>query len=262
LRSADIRLSSGLRIHYAAHGDDDGSPIVFLHGWPDSGFTYSRVMPLLSSRLRAFALDQRGFGDSERPDRGYRVEDFADDVAAFLDALGLERASVVGHSFGSFVSRRFALAHPGRVDRLVLIGSALSAANPVTREVQASLADLADPLPVGFVRDFQAGTAYAPIPEDFFERAVEESLKAPARVWRDVFDDLLRYDDARELARLEAPTLLIWGERDAIFSRAGHDALAAAIPGVRVEIYPETGHCPNWERPEQVATSLGAFLKP
>jgi pimeloyl-ACP methyl ester carboxylesterase len=218
--------------------------------------------PLLPPSFRAFAPDQRGFGDSERPERGYRVEDFAEDAASLLDALGVERTSVAGHSFGSFVARRLALAHPDRVDRLVLIGSALSASNPVTKEVQASLAALADPLPLGFVREFQAGTAYLPVPQAFFDRAVEESLKAPARVWRDSFDNLLRYEDAADLTRIAAPTLLIWGERDAIFSRPEHVALASAIPGVRVEIYRETGHCPNWERPEKVAESLGAFLRP
>ena len=261
MRSVDVRLSTGPRIHYATSGDDAGAPVVFLHGWPDSGFTFSLVTPLLPPGLRTFALDQRGFGDSERPAKGYRVRDFGDDVAAFLDVLGLERASVVGHSFGSFVARRFALAHPGRVDRIVLIGSALSAANAVTREVQASLSGLTDPLPIEFVREFQAGTAHLPVPQAFFERAVRESLKAPARVWRDVFEDLLGYDDSAELSRLVAPTLLIWGERDAIFSRPEHDALAAAIPGVRVEVYRDTGHCPNWERPERVAASLEAFLR-
>jgi non-heme chloroperoxidase len=262
LRLATIRLSTGPRIHFAAQGDDDGAPVVFLHGWPDSGFSYSRLMPLLPERVRALAPDQRGFGDSDRPDRDYRVEDFSDDVAAFLDALGIERASVVGHSFGSFVARRFALAHPDRLDRLVLIGSALTAANPVTREIQASLADLADPLPVEFVRSFQSGTLHVPVPETFFEGVVGESRKAPARVWRDVFDNLLLYNDAADLPRLAAKTLLIWGERDALFSRADHDALAAAIPGVRVEVYRDTGHCPNWERPEKVAASLDAFLRP
>jgi pimeloyl-ACP methyl ester carboxylesterase len=261
LRFGTARLSTGPRVHYAAQGDDVGEPVVFLHGWPDSGFSFSRVLPLLPPRFRALAPDQRGFGDSERPGRGYRVEDFAEDAAALLDTLAIERASVVGHSFGSFVARRLALAHPDRVARLALIGSALSAANPVTREVRASLADLADPLPEKFVRDFQAGTAHLPLPEVFFERIVQESLKAPARVWRDVFEHLLAYDDAGGLARMTAPTLLIWGEKDALFSRADHEGLAAAIPGVRVEIYADTGHCPNWERPEQVAASLDAFLR-
>ena len=262
MRLATVRLDTGPRIRYAAQGDDGGAPVVLLHGWPDSGLSYSRVMPLLPERVRSLAPDQRGFGDSERPESGYRVEDFGEDVASFLDSLGIERASVVGHSFGSFVARRFALAHPGRVARLVLIGSALSAANPVTREVQASLAELADPLPLPFVREFQSSTVYRPLPPEFFDRLVEESFKAPARVWRDVFDHLLRYDDSAALNRLAVPTLLIRGDHDAIFSKADHDALAAAIPGVRVEVYRDTGHCPNWETPEQIAASLEAFLEP
>ena len=91
------------------------------------------MLPLLPERYHAFAVDQRGFGDSERPDRGYRIEDLAADAAAFLDAVAIERATVVGHSFGSFVARRVAVAYPERVTGLALIGSALSPVNDVTR---------------------------------------------------------------------------------------------------------------------------------
>ena len=262
MQSADVRLSTGLRIHATTSGDDGGTPVLFLHGWPDSGFSFRRVLTHLPPSFRSFAPDQRGWGDSDRPDSGYRVEDYAEDAAAFLDAVGVERTSVVGHSFGSFVARRLALAHPERVDRLVLIGSALSANNAVTGEVLRGLADLADPLPREFVRDFQAGTAHVPLPEEFFDRLVEESEKAPARVWLAVLENLLRYDDAADLGLLRAPTLLLCGDRDALFARPEHDALAAAIPGVRVEVYRDTGHCPNWERPEKVAASLDAFLRP
>ena len=90
-------------------------PILFLHGWPDSWFSFSRVLSLLPERYHAFAVDQRGFGDSERPDRGYGIEDLAADVRRFLDAVAVERATVVGHSFGSFVARRVAVAYPDRV---------------------------------------------------------------------------------------------------------------------------------------------------
>ena len=259
--SIDVRLETGPRIHCATSGDPGGSPVLFLHGWPDSGFSFRRVTALLPAAFQALAPDQRGWGDSDRPEHGYRVEDFAEDAAALLDALGVGRASVVGHSFGSFVARRLALAHPERVDRLVLIGSALAASNPVTREVLASLANLTDPLPREFVRDFQAGTAHVPLPEPFFDRIVEESEKAPARVWLATLENLLVYEDAASLRRLPAPTLLLRGEHDALFSRAEHDALAEAIPGARVETYLDTGHCPNWERPERVAASLEAFLR-
>lgn len=168
LQFAMVRLTTGLQIHYAEHGDRDGEPVIFLHGWPDSWFSFSRVVPLLSRRLHAFVLDQRGFGDSERPRGGYGINEFAADVVAFLDAVSIERTTIVGHSFGSFVTRRVAITHPERVGRMVLIGTGVSASNPVTREVQAAMADLQDPMPVEFARDFQASTAYAPLPESFF----------------------------------------------------------------------------------------------
>jgi pimeloyl-ACP methyl ester carboxylesterase len=180
---------------------------------------------------------------------------------AFLDAFSIERAAIVGHSFGSFVTRRVAITYPQRVTQIVLIGTAVSAVSPVTREVQADMASLEDPVPVEFVRSFQGGTAYAPLPDAFFERLIVESLKLPARLWRKVFDSVLAYDDATQLTRISVPTLLLWGEHDALFARADQDRLVAAIKGARLKIYQETGHCPNWERPELVAADLQEFLR-
>lgn len=261
VRFATVRLATGPRLHYAEHGDPAGPAILFLHGWPDSWFSFSRVLSLLPRRYRALAVDQRGFGDSERPDRGYRIEDLAADAAAFIEAVGVRRATVVGHSLGSFIARRVAVAHADRVARLVLIGSGVLAANPVTREVQASVRDLADPVPVEFAREFQASTACVPLPDAFFEGLVAESIKLPARLWREVFDNLLAFDDVAQLPRIAAPTLLVWGERDALFPREDQDRLAAVIPHARLEAYRETGHCPNWERPERVAADLDAFVQ-
>lgn len=261
LRFASVRLTTGPRIHYAEQGDGDGEPVVFLHGWPDSWFSFSRVMPFLPRWLHAFILDQRGFGDSERPDAGYQINEFAADVVAFPDTASIKRATLVGHSFGSFVARQVAVTNPERIARIVLIGTGLPAANPVTREVQAAITHLPDSVPMEFARDFQASTAYVPLPEPFFEEIVAESLKLPARLWREVFDRLLAYDDTEQLPRIAAPTLLMWGERDALFSREDQDRLVAAIRSAKLMTYPETGHCPNWERPERLATDLQAFLQ-
>ena len=261
VRFAVTRLSTGPRIHYAEQGDPGGDPIVMLHGWPDSWFSFSRVLPLLSPLLRVVVPDQRGFGDSEKPATGYAISDFADDAVALLDALSIERATVVGHSFGSFVARRVALTSPDRVTRLILIGTAVSALSPVTRDAQKALRDLPNPVPEEFAREFQAGTVFAPVPAPFFERVVVESLKLPAHVWRGALDGLLAYDDAAQLPRITLPTLLMWGEHDALFARADQARLIDTIRGATLKVYPETGHCPNWERPDQIATDLQAFLQ-
>jgi pimeloyl-ACP methyl ester carboxylesterase len=184
----------------------------------------------------------------------------AADAIAFLDALGIERAALVGHSFGSFVARQAALAQPHRVGALVLIGTGYKGSNPVTREVQNALRDLPEPIPLQFARDFQASTAHRPLPAQFFEQIVAESLKLPPRLWRLALDALIEYDDTRQLEDIEARTLLLWGDRDALFSRADQDRCMEALPRARLKIYEETGHCPNWEQPEQVAADIAALI--
>jgi non-heme chloroperoxidase len=261
VRLRNAGLPDSLRLYYAESGDPAGPAILFLHGWPDSWFSYSRVLPLLPDRYRALVPDQRGFGESDRPDGGYGIPDLAADAAAFLDEVGVTRAAIVGHSFGTFVARRVAEAYPERVSRLVLIGSAFSPVNPVTREVQASLRDLPEPVTLAFAREFQSGTIHLPLPPEFFERLLSESVKLPARLWRATFAGLLSFDDARELGRIAAPTLLLSGDHDALFSRGEQERLVQAIPNARLRVYPDTGHCPNWERPELVAADLIAFIQ-
>jgi non-heme chloroperoxidase len=260
VRFSTTRLSTGPTINYAEHGSPDGQPVLFLHGWPDSSFSFSRVIPFLPERYRVFVLDQRGFGDSERPATGYSIRDFADDAAAFLDAMNIARAAVVGHSFGSFVGRRLAIAHPDRVERLVLIGTGWLGRNEVTTEVQRLMLDLADPVSEQFAREFQASTVYAAVPGDFFDGLVTESLKMPSRIWQAAFDGIMGYEDTSDLARITAPTLLMWGTRDALFSKLDQDRVLGQIRGARLRTYQEIGHCPNWECPEQLAADLRAFI--
>jgi pimeloyl-ACP methyl ester carboxylesterase len=124
LRFATTRLASGPQVHYAEQGDPGGEPILFLHGYTDSWFSFSRLLPLLPSRYHAFAVSQRGHGDSDRPDCCYTIEDLVADTVAFVDAVGVERTTLVGHSGGSFPARRVPETQPERVTRLVLIGSA------------------------------------------------------------------------------------------------------------------------------------------
>jgi non-heme chloroperoxidase len=261
MRFATAPIATGPRLHYAEYGDPQGEPIVFLHGWPDSWFSFSRVLPLLPERLHAFAPDQRGFGESDRPESGYAIPDLAADAIAFLDAVGITRVTLVGHSYGTFVARQVAIAHPERVSALVLIDTGFSTSNPVTQDLQTSMRDLPDPIPEQFARDFQAGTAYQPLPADFFDRIITESLKLPPRLWRLTIDQMLAYDDTHQLARIQAPTLLLWGDRDALFSRADQDRMMAALTAARLTIYDETGHCPNWERPERVAADIAKLLQ-
>ena len=261
-RTAGVSLPTGVRLRYVERGEPSGRPLIFLHGYTDSSFSFSRVLPLLGEDTRALALDLRGHGDSGRPAGGYDLGDFAADVVAFMDELQIERATLIGHCMGSLVAQRVALDAPARVERLVLVSSMTSARRiEGVAELRQAVESLGDAVPAAFAREFQEGTVCAPLPEGFMDGVVAESLKVPARVWRAALAGLLAEDHAAHLGRIDAPTLLIWGDRDALLGRAEQDALAAAIAGARLVVYPETGHSPQWERPERVARDLEAFLR-
>src|SRR5262245_3894598 len=134
VRMTRVRLSTGVQLQVAESGPTNGEPVLFLHGFTDSWFSFSRVLEILPANVRAIVPTQRGHGDSERPACCYRVADFAADAVALLDALGISRATVVGHSMGSFIAQRVAIESPKRVNRLVLIGSGTTVRTPAALE--------------------------------------------------------------------------------------------------------------------------------
>ena len=262
VRFATTRLSTGLRVHYAERGNPTGEALVFLHAYVDSWFSYSRVLPLLSAEHRAFAPDQRGHGDSGKPERCYAADDYAADVDAFMDAVGVERATLVGDSSGGMIAQRVALDYPHRVSRLVLIGSPTTLVNNETvAELGKEILALEDPVPPEFVRGFVLGTIHHLVPEEFLAGAISESLKVPARVWRDYYEGVvLAVDDTARLGEIDAPTLILWGEQDALLPREEQERRATAIPDATLKAYPETGHMAHWARPEWVVRDLEAFM--
>jgi non-heme chloroperoxidase len=260
---ATTQLSTGVRLHYAERGDRAGEAIIFLHGYSDSWFSYSRVLPLLSPEYHAFALTQRGHGDSDKPDCCYTPEDFAADVDAFMDAVGVEEATLVGASTGALFAQRVALSYPRRVSRLVLVG-AQTLANEAIMGLREEVRALEDPVPPEFVREFQESTIYQPVPQEFLDTVVSESLKLPARVWRDYMEQAalsIDHDYVLPLREIEVPTLILWGKQDPLFPREEQERLAEAIPGATLKVYPETGHAVHWDRPEWVVRDLEEFMK-
>jgi non-heme chloroperoxidase len=260
---ATAHLSTGLRVHYAEQGHGDGEAIVFLHAYVDSWFSYGRVLPLLSPAYHAFAPDQRGHGDSDKPVCCYGANDYAADIDAFMEAVGIEEATLVGDSSGGLIAQRVALDYPARVSRLVLIGSPTTLVNhEIARELWETLSKLEDPVSDEFAREFVLGTFDQPVPEEFLEGALSQSLKVPARVWRDYWQGVaLAVDDTDRFGEIVAPTLILWGEQDALLPREEQERRAAVIPNATLEVYPDTGHLAHWVRPERVVRDLEAFIE-
>lgn len=258
-----VELPNRVTLSYAEQGDPSGNPVVLLHGVSDSWHSFELVLPLLPESIHAFALTQRGHGNSGRPATGYRFHDFAADAAAFMEALGIESAVVVGHSMGSAVAQRFAIDYPARTSALLLAGSFLTLrGNQGVQELWDSvISTLTDPVDPDFIREFQESTLAKPVPPAFFETVRQESAKLPARVWRAAFEGFLADDFSGELGKISAPALIVWGDQDVFCRRSDQDALLAAIGGSRLVTYSGVGHAPHWEEPDRFAADLRTFVE-
>lgn len=251
-------LRGGLELPYVEQGDPEGVPAVLLHAWLDSRRYFDHLMARLPERIRAFAFDQRGHGDAAKPADGYGLRDFADDVGAFMDGVGLDAAVLAGASSGGYVAQRFAVDDPGRTLGLALLGCPRSLRGPRPPFADV-VATLEDPIDAAFVRELNEGMLAREVPEAVTEVLCEENLKLPARVWRDAFEGLLAAEPPLDTGRISAPTLIVWGARDSLLPRADQEAMAAEIPGARLVIYRDVGHLPVIEAPERVAADLTAL---
>ena len=257
-----VTLATGVTVPCVDQGSRAAPPIVLLHGYTDSWRSFEPVLASSRSSERLIAFTQRGHGDAGIPER-FRIEDFAAELLAFLDALRLERAIVVGHSMGSVVAQRFAIDHPDRLLGLVLVGAfaALRRSSACNEAWEEALARLADPIDPAFAREFQESTIAQPVPPAFLDMVVAESAKVPARVWRAAWRAMAEADLEPELRRIATPTLILWGGRDTLFARDEQTRLRRGIRGSRLLTYPAAGHALHWEEPSSFARDLRAFAR-
>jgi pimeloyl-ACP methyl ester carboxylesterase len=213
-----------------------------LHGLSGSGRWWSRNVPVFARSFRTYTVDLPGFGESRRL-RWSRLDDIADSIADWLADEGLPRVHIAGHSLGGAVAARVAAHHPEHVDRLVLVDAAI---RPRGTRATARPEDLA--------RTFRrAAPGFAPL-------LVRDLLRCHPRSFVAATVDAMLTDWESHLARINAPTLVVWGEHDAITPLAlGHE-IVAVVPGARLITVPEAGHNPMWERADAFNAAVLRFL--
>ncbi|MCS6801489.1 MAG: alpha/beta fold hydrolase [Chloroflexota bacterium] len=245
---------AGVRLGYREAGT--GAPLVFLHGWGGDSRSFFPIQHALAPHFRTLALDLPGFGRSALPPAAWGVEEYADHVVGWLDTLGLERASVLGHSFGGRIAIMLAAAYPERVAKLVLVDSA----GLVPRRT------LGYRLKVRAARLGRRALAAPPLArlrpqlERRFYQLLGASDYAQAGPLRPTFVRVVNQDLRPLLPRIQAPTLIIWGEKDDATPLADGKTMAREIPNARLIVYPYAGHFSYLDAPEQFVADVRAFL--
>jgi pimeloyl-ACP methyl ester carboxylesterase len=263
-----VALPDGITLGYVQLGDPRGVPVVLIHGYTDSDLDWAPLVPYLSPHLRLVLIDLRGHGVSSKPECCYTRLDFAYDVKLLLDALGIQRADIVGHSLGSMIAQTFAEYWPQRTARVVLIsstGGPPPGSGPRKPEFDyaAAIRRLKEPIDAdsAFMKEWWASPK--PVDPEYLRRQRVNAAAIPLQVWLAVLDQGLADSDLqRTLPRLRAPTLLIWGSADPIMEPAVRWTLRRALPRAKVVIFPGLGHNPFWEDPRACAAVINKFLAP
>ena len=259
VRSDYAVLNTGIRLRFYASGDPNGKAVIFLHDYADSWFSWSAILAQISATIHAIAPDLRGHGESDKPESGYSISDFADDVIALMDSIKLEKAALVGHSMGSLVAQEVAIKHPDRVEKLVLIGSATTLQNEGIIGLNDAVQRLDDISPA-FIEEFQRRTVAGEVPEAFMKRIISESQNVPLHVWKQALSQMLTIENIERLSAINVPTLVLYGANDNIFPQSEQELMQSKLSQVTFKAYPAVGHAPHWEVPAEVISDLDAFL--
>lgn len=209
-----IDLPGRVRLEYAEQGNADGVPVIFLHGITDSWHSFESVLANLPSSIHAFAISQRGHGDSERPVQNYTPKDFAADIAEFIKQKNLDRAFIVGHSMGGVNVQQFAIDYPELIKGLVIIDSdPIFKNNPGMPEFYQEVLKLEGAIDRKFMDDFQKATLADPIDSAYYNLLVDEGIKVPSSVFKAALEGLMNVDFTEQLKQITAPALIFWVTR-------------------------------------------------
>ena len=255
-------LPGGLELAY----DDAGSgiPLLFIHGWPYDRTLWAAQLSGLPTRARCLAPDLRGFGDSSVVSP-YSIDQYADDLAALLGMLGIERAVVCGLSMGGYVALAMLRRHRALLRGLILTSTRATADTDEVRDGRARLIGLIETQGIEAlagrqVRAMVAETTFATRP-DVVEALRQLMAGAPSEgVIGGLRAMAERPDSSPLLAGIDFPTLVVSGAEDAITPPEELRTLARAIPGSRLEVIESGGHVCPYERPAAFNHVVAEFL--
>ena len=260
--------AAGLTWHYVEAGE--GEPVVFLHGLPESWYSWHYQLEALSDEYRVIAIDLKGYGQSDKADGNYSADQVAEEVLALLDAIGLDRFNLVTHDWGTLLGDFIAGKHPERVIRYVRMEAPVHKTDPANHPQFVILRDqaLATRLFANtdtFVRQVYGERTVQPVPEEDMLRIIEEFgrpgvAEAVPRYFRDTSLETLQ---ARlELySQMDLPVLLLQGERDPAQPQWYFEGAVDQFPDARLQWVTEAGHFTELEQPEQVTQAIRDFLQ-
>jgi pimeloyl-ACP methyl ester carboxylesterase len=256
----------GQKIYYLEAGAASNPAVILLHGLGGDMSQWAATVPALAGKYHVYVPDQVGFGKSDKPITNYRVAMLVEFLDVFCRKLGVQKAALVGNSLGGWTAAAFALAHPEKVDKLVLVDAAGYTPKrwggpEMTKEVLAGL----NP---STTEDFKRliGLIFynkALLNDQVIEMALTNKLKrGDGYTINSFIESILRGEDFLDgkVKAVKAPTLVIWGKDDGLTPLGIGKAFAEDISGAQLEVIDNCGHVPQMEKAAEFNSALLKFL--
>jgi pimeloyl-ACP methyl ester carboxylesterase len=265
---------NGVRIHYQEAGDEKAPPVILIHGFISSNLIWSHVLqPMAQAGLRAIAPDLPGYGYSEKPaDAAYTIDEQARMLIGLLDRLEIQKAVIVGASYGGAIAATMALDYPERVEKLILVGAVTNDDAKKKFLLRVSrlplIGDVATPLFLGsrWVLRKRMEDMYRRMGRPINDKMVSSRhhLLETANAHRAMIRTARRWSAnriEREAGSIRQPTLLVWGDHDDHIPIETAFSLRDAIPNSRLIIFRNCGHLPPAEQPDRFVKLVADFCK-
>lgn len=261
--------TDGVRIYYETRGQ--GEPLALIFGFAGSSRGWGEpFVKLLELRFKTILIDNRGTGQSDKPEAPFSMADMAADVASVLDHAKIERAHVMGISMGGMIAQEFALNHPRRLRGLVLGCTLCGIAHSVPGDPEVLAALQVNPdqplapqverlLAACCAKPFLASSRGQAVVEDRVAEVMNYPM-TPTHTYQLHFAAIGGFDTFERLPQIKAPTLLITGTSDLLVPEINSEIIKERIPGSRLHKIPGAGHVFFWEAPEETAAVVTNFL--
>jgi pimeloyl-ACP methyl ester carboxylesterase len=266
-----VELADGTRMHYISRGTH-GSPVILIHGLMDSAFHWHKNIDAIAEHHRVWAIDLIGFGFSSRP-RGptYSLKAYAQHVREFMDAQGIDRADIVGHSLGGAVTLEFAHDYPARVEKLILIAPATFLLQFRPQVKLAAHLPLVPRAVIGYTLTSARARMSAwrnavgdPSHVDLEESEIRlrpQRVKGTAEALLAMLGSPHLSDLPDGLSQIKAPALILWGKNDNAVPLRHGGYHVRDLPNGELVVLEGAGHIPQNEFPEAVNRLIVEFLE-
>lgn len=267
--TSHIVTVDGLAWHYVEAGD--GEPVVFIHGLPESWYSWHNQIDALKDTFRVIAIDLKGYGQSDKSDGDYTAANVGEEVLALLDAIGLERFHLVTHDWGTLIGDNLAGSHPERIIHYVRMEGPLLTIDPVNHEQfelfqNQALARLMMRNADGFVRNVYETRTVQPVPEADLERIIAEfSREGVSRAVPRYFRDFEGFEESAAqraglYAAMDFPVLLLQADSDPGQPVWYFDGATELFPDAELLWVENSGHFTELEQPAFVSAAIREFL--